>query len=140
MIVVLDASIIIKWLLADPEKEEHTDKAQKIMLNVIENKLQVVQPVHWLAEVGAVLSRLSPQTIIDDMHELFSLELPIANSNMIYHRACDLAISLNHHLFDTLYHAVALEIPNAYLITADQKYLHKAKPLGNIISLADFDL
>lgn len=140
MNVVLDASIIIKWLLADPEREEYTEKAQKIMLNIIENQLQVIQPVHWLAEVGAVLSRLSPQTVIADMQELFALDLPIANSDIIYHRACNLAVNLNHHLFDTLYHAVALEVPNSYLITADQRYLNKAKFLGNIISLADFDL
>lgn len=140
MIIVLDASVIIKWLIADPKIEEHTDKAQKIMLKIIENELQVLQPVHWLAEVGAVLSRLSPQTISEDMQELLALELPIINSNAVYYRACTLAIDLNHHLFDTLYHAVALETPNANLITADQRYLNKAKPLGNIISLADFDL
>ncbi len=139
MIVVLDASVIIKWLLADPEREEHTDKAQNLMLRIIENEIQVFQPVHWLAEVGAVLSRLSPQTVTDDVHELFTLELPIANSKMIYQRACSLAITLNHHLFDTLYHAVALEIPNACLITADQRYLNKAKSLGNILSLSELD-
>jgi predicted nucleic acid-binding protein len=71
VIVVLDASVIIKWLLADPEREEHTDKAQNLMLRIIENEIQVFQPVHWLAEVGAVLSRLSPQTVTDDARIIY---------------------------------------------------------------------
>jgi predicted nucleic acid-binding protein len=52
-------------------------------------------------------------------------------------RAADLSISLNHHLFDTLYHAVALE-EGATLVTADDAYFDKAKHLGGIELLADF--
>jgi len=42
-----------------------------------------------------------------------------------------------HHLFDTLYHAVALE-EGATLVTADAAYFAKAKDLGGIELLADF--
>jgi len=42
-----------------------------------------------------------------------------------------------HHLFDTLYHAVALE-EGARLVTADAAYFAKAKDLGGIELLADF--
>ena len=52
-------------------------------------------------------------------------------------RAADLSIELNHHLFDTLYHAVALE-EGATLVTADEVYFAKATGLGNIQRLADF--
>jgi predicted nucleic acid-binding protein len=48
-----------------------------------------------------------------------------------------MAIMLDHHLFDTLYHAVALE-QGATLITADEAYFAKAKDLGSITRLADF--
>jgi predicted nucleic acid-binding protein len=48
-----------------------------------------------------------------------------------------MAMRLSHHLFDTLYHAVALE-EGAMLVTADDAYLMKAKSLGGIVSLADF--
>jgi predicted nucleic acid-binding protein len=48
-----------------------------------------------------------------------------------------LSIELNHHLFDTLYHAVALHT-DSVLVTADAQYLNKAAKLGNIVSLADW--
>lgn len=53
--------------------------------------------------------------------------------------ASDLSIRLNHHLFDTLYHAVALKA-GATLVTADERYYAKAANLGHIMRLADFPL
>ncbi len=45
-------------------------------------------------------------------------------------------IDLDRHLFDTLYHAVALE-EGATLVTADEVHFAKARRLGNIELLAD---
>lgn len=44
---------------------------------------------------------------------------------------------LGHHLFDTLYHAVAFE-ENTTLVTADERYYNKASVLGSIMLLGDF--
>ena len=52
-------------------------------------------------------------------------------------RGTNFPIALDHHLFDTLYHAVALE-EGATLVTADAAYFAKAKNLGGIELLADF--
>jgi hypothetical protein len=43
-----------------------------------------------------------------------------------------LAIRLNHHVFDTLYHAVALSVPQTTLVTADETYYRKAQAFGAI--------
>jgi Ca2+-binding RTX toxin-like protein len=43
-----------------------------------------------------------------------------------------------HHLFDTLYHAVALQTPGALCVTADRRYLAKAHPVGQIAWLGDY--
>jgi predicted nucleic acid-binding protein len=48
-----------------------------------------------------------------------------------------LAIDLGHHLFDTLYHAVALE-SEACLVTADDRYHRKAEALPGIRHLRDW--
>jgi predicted nucleic acid-binding protein len=48
-----------------------------------------------------------------------------------------MAIELRHHLFDTLYHAVALE-RGASLVTADDAYFRKAYRLGGIVRLAEW--
>jgi predicted nucleic acid-binding protein len=45
----------------------------------------------------------------------------------------------DHHLFDTLYHAVALE-KDTLLMTADDRYWNKAKPEGHILRLKDFKI
>lgn len=48
-----------------------------------------------------------------------------------------LAIDLKHHLFDTLYHAVALTHSDAVRVTADESYYRKARAMGRIVHLAD---
>jgi predicted nucleic acid-binding protein len=55
----------------------------------------------------------------------------------VLRRAADISIALNHHLFDALYHAVALQ-EGATLVTADTAYFGKAKDLGSVELLADF--
>jgi len=67
------------------------------------------------------------------------LDLPYDDGPSVIGRACRLAIDLRQHLFDTLYHAVALETPGATLITADDKYFAAAASLGQIVKLADWE-
>ncbi len=49
-----------------------------------------------------------------------------------------LPIEPNHHTFDTLFHAVALETQGTTPITADKKYYRKAQGLGRILLLQDY--
>jgi predicted nucleic acid-binding protein len=56
---------------------------------------------------------------------------------VVLRHAAELSAKLDHHLFDALYHAVALE-EGATLITADEAYFARAKDLGSIMRLADF--
>ena len=53
-------------------------------------------------------------------------------------RACGMAIDLKQHLFDTLYHAVALEAHDAVLITADERYFRATRSAGGIARLKDW--
>jgi predicted nucleic acid-binding protein len=138
LIVVLDASVFVKWLLQDREREADTDQATTVVEAVVTGRIAAVQPVHWLAEVGGVMARLSPKTAEDDVAMLQALGLSVSDEPVILRRACRLAIDLNHHLFDTLYHAVALETADATLVTADRRYLDKARQLGRIINLAEW--
>jgi predicted nucleic acid-binding protein len=50
----------------------------------------------------------------------------------------DLAVSPDHHLFDTLYRAVAMIGLAATLVTADLRYYRKTRHLGAICKLAEF--
>ncbi|MFZ4537599.1 type II toxin-antitoxin system VapC family toxin [Propionivibrio sp.] len=98
-------------------------------------ELVILQPVHWLAEVAAVLARISPITVQDDMTDLQSLQITVADTPAIWQIACALSVSLNHHLFDTPYHAVAPSTPETTLVTADRRYYEKAASKGAIVLL-----
>ncbi len=138
MTFVLDASVIVKWLLQDPQREPNTDAATGLVEAVVTGVESVLQPPHWLVEVGAVLARASPDSAAQDLLMLSALEFPTADNPRALHRACEMAISLNQHLFDTLYHAVALEASDAVLITADERYFRVARAAGNIGRLRDW--
>ena len=138
MTFVLDASVIVKWLLQDPQREANTDAATGLVEAVVTGTESVLQPPHWLVEVGAVLARASPDSAAQDLLMLSALEFPTADNPRALHRACEMAISLKQHLFDTLYHAVALEASDAVLITADERYYRVARAVGSIARLRDW--
>ena len=138
MTVVIDASVVMKWLLQDPEREVGTDKATQLMAIVIKGEQPILQPTHWLVEVGAVLARESPSTAADDVAMLTALELPVTDEPQILRRGVELGIELKQHLFDTFYHAVALENQDGVLVTADQRYLRAAREKGHLIDLMDW--
>jgi len=139
VIVVLDASVILKWLLEDPAREPDTEKAFALVESVINGRLEILQPVHWLTEVAAVAARLVPQTAVGDVDMLAAFEFPTTDGPTVIRRATSLAIETNHHLFDTLYHAVALEHEDALLVTADERYYGKADGYGKITALHDWE-
>lgn len=138
--VVADASVVIKWLLRSSQREADTDKATALMQHIATGKQLVLQPAHWLAEVGAVLARESPATAAEDVVMLDRLELPIADDPLILRSAVELAIELRQHMFDTLYHAIALLTPETTLVTADDRYLRAARRKSRIVHLATWNL
>jgi len=138
VIVVVDASVAVKWFLHDSPDEQHTDLALRLLEQSVLGFLPMVQPSHFVAEVSAVLVRLKPVQAHDDLINFLDLSYRTQTSPEIYATAMVLALRYQHHLFDTLYHAVALHTPGAVLVTADQRYYNKARLEGQISLLADF--
>jgi predicted nucleic acid-binding protein len=138
--VVADASVVVKWLFADHKGEADSELALALLREVREGNVSLLQPPHWLAEVAAVLDRLSPKTVDDDVTNLYALELPVLQTPGMYSTACRLARLIDQHLFDTLYHAVALEAADTVLVTADERYFKKAASYGSIALLKNFRL
>lgn len=138
MIVVADASVALKWFLADSPLEDHTVPALAILKGAVQGEIQLLQPVHFIAEVAAVLARLKPQEAQDDLMNLLAIERRTVDSPEVYSSAVVLASTLGQHVFDTLYHALALRTASAVLVTADRRYFDKARHLGQIAWLAEF--
>lgn len=134
---VLDASVILKWIFPDNDDEEDVESALCLLDLVREKQCDLYQPIHWLVEVGAVITRLSPNKSADAINLLFAMQINTRNGLGVYELANHLAVKHQHHMFDTLYHSVALCTKGATLITADKKYFKKVKDEGAIQLLGD---
>lgn len=135
--LVLDASVIVKWGLPDPQQERHVAQALRLLHQYEHGEVTLSEPPHWLLEVASVLVRLNPSRAAVQVQTLRNLSLEADHSAATLEQAIQLADSLQHHLFDTLYHAVALQ-QDAVLVTADDRYFRKAQSLGSIARLADY--
>lgn len=140
MICVVDASVAVKWFAEGDWalREDHIEPALEILKASARGTVDFYQPQHFLAEVAAVVARLNPERAQQYIDNLAALDITWASPTAAYSRAIELACHLNHHLLDTLYHAVAFSLPGAVLVTADRRYFDKAKHLGQIAWLADF--
>lgn len=139
--LVVDASVAVKWVLPQIHEKGHEDnlkQALSVLHGFREGEVMLVQPPHWLAEVGAVLARFDGDVAITALSLFDAMEVPTHSEPEIYTLGIELAAHLNHHLFDTLYHAVALHLPDTTLITADLRYYRKARRFGAICPLSDF--
>ena len=137
MTCVVDASVVLKWVLSSPAAERDTQQALGLLGSIREGRIAVLQPPHWLAEVAAVTSRLVPRRAEAVIGLMCAMEFPIADGPDIYERACELAVSSGVHVFDTLYHAVALCHPAAVLVTADERYYRRTATRGRMVRLRD---
>ncbi len=139
MKLVVDASVAIKWFLRARSDEQHLANAEAVAAAIDQSGTELFAPAHWTAEVIGVLVRIEADLVDDALLLLDDMRPILIHSVRVVKRAADLSVSLNHHLFDTLYHAVALE-EGATLVTADETYFAKAKALGAIVPLTDFSL
>ena len=139
MKLVVDASVIVALLFADRPDEPDGIRAIKLFDAFKDGDVTLVQPVHWLAEVAAVSAMKEPHRAQESIRDLQALDIAIATSQQIYSSAIDIAIRRKAHLFDALYHSVALTC-GATLITADQRYFAAARAEGQIKLLHSFTL
>jgi len=143
VICVADASVAVKWFIAGAGKnegEDHLDQARELLRASWRGEVDFLQPPHFLAEVAAVLARLKPGAAREDIRDLTQMDIHYAPATAAWATAIDLAVRLQHHLFDTLYHALALETPGAVLVTADRRYYDKAREIGRLVWLGDFEV
>ena len=140
MILVVDASVALKWFFRERPEEPDREPAVEILEGIDNNIVQMIQPPHFFAEVAAVLAREQPSSVAEQLEDLWQIRWEVAESASVYALAAELSMRFRHHLFDTLYHAAALSSRDATLITADDKYYEKARDQGRIARLADFAL
>lgn len=129
---MVDASVAVKWLFPDDPAEPNVQEALELLADLRDGRTEAVQPCHWLAEVLAVAARVDATVARDAAGLLYAMELDRFDGPELYETAVELAVEFGHHLFDTLYHGVALCDRTAELVTADERYFQKAKARGRI--------
>ncbi len=82
--------------------------------------------------------RLNPAGAEEDIAMLQAMDFEVVDDPLILRRASRLAIDLNQPLFDTIYHALALETRDAVLVTANTRYMKAGFALDGMVSLADW--
>ena len=137
MKLVVDASVAVKWFIPDASREPDTDRAAMLPRSVKDGSVELLEPPHWMAEVAAVLTRLRPAIAGEAIDLMDAMELETAAHAGLHKCASRLAERLDQHLFDTLYHALAHE-SEAVLVTADNRYLRKARRVGRIAALDEW--
>ena len=138
-IVVVDASVSVTWFIPLSPEEKNAEQALALLKAYADDKVEFYQPPVWQAEVLGVLSRVVPADAERHAWKLLAFDFTSASSLSVYLKAVQLSVQLGHHLFDTIYHAAALTHPSATLITADARYLAKAKTLGRILPLEQWE-
>ena len=138
MIVVADASVALKWFLKYRDDEADVEQAMSLLARAANGEVELRQPPHFAVEVAAVLARLKPDQAEQDLLDLLDIEHRIVASMDVYATALDLAVRHEQHVFDTLYHAIALNAHGAQLVTADQRYYDKVQSEGCICLLTDW--
>ena len=136
--VVLDASVLVKWAFPERAREAHAERALDILHAVHAGRLSVVEPPHWLAEVAAVATRLAPDRAPEVVALMHAMEFPVLDELEVYLEAARLSAESGQHVFDTLYHAVALRRHEASLVTADERYYRLAVGTGRVTLLRDY--
>ena|SRR3989304_3573565 len=128
-IIVPDASIILKWVLAGEDKAEE-EKSLSILNDWLEGKYQIILPPLWLFEVGNVLGLKRPnqaQTFLEALLDYQFEEAKITKN--LSHLTFKLMQELDVSFYDAVYHALAIA-QKGTLITADKRYFNKAAGKG----------
>ncbi len=138
MIVVPDASVILKWVL---EKETEPDHAQARELQeaLLAERVQIRLPTLWRYEVGNVLGLKQPAMAMELMSALSAYDFDEVPLRTEY------ALAVLEHMrevkgvtfYDSAYHVLAIRTKGLYL-TADAAYLRKAKRKGHVALLSEW--
>lgn len=124
MTFIVDASVAVKWLVDEPDRQA----AQ----NLLDSDERLVAPDFLIVEAGNVLwkkmrrGELTVQQAIAGVRELPTYFEQLARSTPLVPRAVAIATQISHPVYDCVYLACAerFEVP---LVTADARFASTAR-------------
>jgi len=121
--IVIDASVVLKWYLAD---EEYSQKAIGLLKKYVSNELDISAPSLLEYEVinGLIIAkkrgRIHKEKILSAIDGFISLGIKLKNLSHFYLKALHYCKIYNRSVYDASYLAMANE-ENIPLVTADEK-------------------
>ena len=140
--VVVDASLVVKWLV----DEEYSDKAHAALQSWVDRDITRIAPYLMPVEVANALHRrmLRGELSVDDttrmIARLLDSSLELHQTAGLHARALQLASELNQNaVYDAHYLALA-DIVGCELWTADERLYRVARPnLDNVRWIGELD-
>jgi len=134
---VLDANVVVKWFI--PEVD--SDKADRLLADFRNHRLDIIAPDILVAEVGNTLWKRSVKTkdisqadAASSYTDFLNLEVPVHSSAAIAEDALNIAHAEQHPIYDTLYISLALK-RGCEFVTADNALVNKLGPRFPLIRL-----
>jgi predicted nucleic acid-binding protein len=139
MIVVPDASVILKWVLEKEDEPGHV-QAMKLQEALLAEQIEIRLPTLWRYDVGNVLGLKQPAMATELLSALLAYEFDEVPLRAEYGLAVlEHMRDVKHVTFyDSAYHVLALRSKGLYL-TADAAYERRAKRKGHVALLTDWD-
>lgn len=137
MIVVPDASVILKWALPSDD-EPDADKALILRNAIRDDLVRAVVPSLWIFEVGNTIARRFPDNARAWLMTLLKFGLEEAPPSPRWlAQALELTERYGVSFYDAAYHATAL-VQGGVFITADARYISRVSPYGAVINLNEW--
>ena len=134
-IIVLDASVILKWVLP-PVDEPDIDKALALRDAIASGGVVALAPDLWIYEAGNLLALRFPDRAADLLDSLLRFDLAIARpSKRWLRRTLELTQRYGVTFYDAAYHAHAI-VERGEFVTADARYFRHAGEAGAIMLLS----
>jgi predicted nucleic acid-binding protein len=131
---VVDASVILKWVVGDEREKDQRD-ALNLLHDWVNGRVAVSAPPLWQYEVGNFLGREVPEEAEKKMKLLLNLHIrKVELSDTMYQQCFAWMRDSKITFYDASYLAVAHEI-GAVLLTADAQFAAKMDKNGPICLL-----
>jgi predicted nucleic acid-binding protein len=133
---IVDASVILKWVL-EKEKEPDHDKATHLLRAWVSGEIGLAAPNLWIYEVANILGRVLPDETSQKMKLLLNLQIRVVDCSEQMIQQCFAWMKENQVTFyDAVYLAAAYAM-DAVLLTSDEKFREKMKNDKRICLLRD---
>jgi predicted nucleic acid-binding protein len=138
LLVVPDASVLLKWVLRS-EDEDDRDRALELRAAWLAGACQIVVPTLWAFEVGNILGlkqSAHAEMLVRAMMDLqMPEEGPASYATEIFRLMRDCHVTC----YDAAYHALAVS-RRGTMVTADRRYVRKAARAGHLQMIDDWRL